>query len=182
MNKDILKHRIVGSIALVSFFVILIPITLEYKGKESPKDNLPRTGATSDEVGLIDNKSQNKSLFVISPKQQKKPNDSEYLLQQLNEKLAQSKSNGKQNGPHNVKSESWIIQFSDTKHINKFYDNLILDGYFPKKISQTDIESDQLVVRLGPFDSKPEAKKILKEIEFVYQIKGVLIKLIGATE
>ena len=74
MNKDILKHRIVGSIALVSFFVILIPITLEYKEKESPKDNLPRTGATSDEVGLIDNKSQNKSLFVISPKQQKKPN------------------------------------------------------------------------------------------------------------
>ena len=66
-------------------------------------------------------------------------------------------------------------------HVNKFYDNLILDGYFPRKISQKEIQSDQVLVRLGPYNSKQKANEILKEIEFVYQIKGILIKVVGAT-
>lgn len=182
MNKDILKHRIVGSIALVSFFVILIPIILEYKEGELPRENLPKKGVASDEVDLANKKIQNKSLFVISPEQQKKLNNSDYLLQELNEKLARSKAKDVQGGLHGVESESWIIQFAESDHSKEFYDNLILDGYSPKKISKTDIESDQLMVRLGPFESKQKANKILKEIEFLYQIKGVLIKVIGATE
>ncbi len=182
MNKDILKQRIVGSIALVSFFVILIPIILEYKESDLSKKDLSKKSTTSDEVGSTNKKSQNKSIFVIPAEPQEKLNNSEYLLQELNEKLARSKSRDAQNGSHTVKSKSWIIQFSESKRSDKFYDKLILDGYFPRKISQTNIESDLLLVRLGPFDSKQKATEILEEIEVVYQIKGVLVKVIGATE
>ena len=182
MNKDILKHRIVGSIALVSFFVILIPIILEYKEREQPREDLPKKDATSDKLDVANKKSQNKSLFVISSEPQKKLDNSDFLLQELNEKLARSKAKDVKGGLHGVESESWIIQFAESDHSKEFYDNLILDGYSPKKISQTDLESDQLMVRIGPFESKQKAKKILKEIEFLYQIKGVLIKVIGAIE
>ena len=37
MDKDSLKNRIVGSIALVSFFVIFIPMVLEYSDREVSK-------------------------------------------------------------------------------------------------------------------------------------------------
>ena len=60
MNKDILKQRIVGSIALVSFFVILIPIILEYKESDLSKKDLSKKSTISDEVDPANKKSQNK--------------------------------------------------------------------------------------------------------------------------
>ena len=181
MNKDNLKHRVVGSIALVSFFVILIPIILEYKGRGAFEEPFIKEGAANDEVVLNGNENPNDPLFIAPLKQKKELTNSEYLLQELNQKLALSKPKDAQHSSNTLKLESWIIQFNELTHVNKFYDNLILDGYFPKKISQPDIQSDQVVVRLGPFNSKQKANEILKEIEFVYQIKGILIKVVGAT-
>ena len=103
------------------------------------------------------------------------------MLQELNETLARSKPKDVQQSTNTLKSESWVIQFGELTTVNKFYDNLILDGYFPRKISQKDIQSDQVLIRLGPYNSKQKANEILKEIEFVYQIKGILIKVVAAT-
>ena len=181
MNKDNLKHRVVGSIALVSFFVILIPIILQYKDRGLSEETSIQKDVTTDEVGLNENKNQSDPLFVAPLKEEKALTNSEYLLQELNEKLARSKPRDVQPSTNIPKSESWILQFGELTHVNKFYDNLILDGYFPRKISQKDIQSDQVLVRLGPYNSKQKANEILKEIEFVYQIKGILIKVVGAT-
>ncbi len=181
MDKDNLKHRVVGSIALVSFFVILIPIILEYKDRGSLEENPVQKDATTDEVGLDENKNQSDQIFVAPLKQKKELTNSEYLLQELNETLARSKSKDSEQTANLFKSESWVIQFGELTNASKFYDNLILDGYFPRKVGQTDIQSDQGLVRLGPFKSKQKANEILKEIEFEYQIKGILIKVVGAT-
>lgn len=181
MNKDNLKHRVVGSIALVSFFVILIPIILEYKDRGPPEETFIQKDVTTNEVGLNENKNQSDPLFVAPLKEEKPLTNSEYLLQELNETLARSKPKVAQQSTNTLKSESWVIQFDGLTHVNKFYDNLILDGYFPRKISQKEIQSDQVLVRLGPYNSKQKANEILKEIEFVYQIKGILIKVVGAT-
>ena len=110
MNKDNLKHRVVGSIALVSFFVILIPIILEYKDRGPPEETFIQKDGTTNEVGLNENKNQSDPLFVAPLKEEKALTNSEYLLQELNETLAQSKPKDVQPSTNIPKSESWILQ------------------------------------------------------------------------
>ena len=124
MNKDNLKHRVVGSIALVSFFVILIPIILQYKDRGLSEETSIQKDVTTDEVGLNENKNQSDPLFVTPLKEEKALTNSEYLLQELNETLARSKPKDVQPSTNIPKSESWILQFGELTHVNKFYDNL----------------------------------------------------------
>ena len=113
MNKDNLKHRVVGSIALVSFFVILIPIILEYKDRGPPEETFVQKDVTTNEVGLNENKNQSDPLFVAPLKEEKPLTNSEYLLQELNETLARSKPKGAQQSTNTLKSESGLFNLMD---------------------------------------------------------------------
>ena len=126
MDKDNLKHRVVGSIALVSFFVILIPIILEYKDRGPSEETFMQNDATTEDVGVNENKNQSDRLFVAPLKEEKALTNSEYLLQELNETLARSKPKDVQQRTNILKSESWVIQFGELTHVNKFYDNYLL--------------------------------------------------------
>lgn len=186
MDRDNLKHRIVGSIALVSSFVLLIPMILEYSEHEAIKVNAIEEPDKM-ESGMISERENkdNSPQFETPSRLQDSSNNAEYLLEKLNKSLEKSVKSNTNKNPIKQSSVSWLVQFAgfdNLKKTNQFIDTLVLDGYSPKKILQTDDDLNPALVRLGPLENRQKANELIMEIEAVYQIKGILIKVVSTDE
>ena len=186
MDKDSLKNRIVGSIALVSFFVIFIPMVLEYSDREVSKTkSIEDPGKIDSEIISYTEKKGDSRQFEIPSQLEDSSNKVEHLLEKLNKTLEKSAKYTTQRNPTKDTSASWLIQFAgfnNLKKTNQFNDTLVLDGYSPKKIIQTDDDLNPILVRLGPFEDKHKASELIMEFEAVYQLKGILIKVVSTNE
>ena len=186
MNKDYFKNRIVGSVALVSFFVISIPILLKQSDQNSIENGIEEKTINADIVSPFEDLDvKENSKFKDPPRVANSLQKEDYLLEELNKTLENSVlTDGKLN-KEKIGSESWLVQFFDfdtEKKADELYDILVLDGYSPTKILQLEDQLNRMMVRLGPFQNKQKASDLIKEIELVYQTKGILIKVVKKDE
>ena len=186
MNKDYFKNRIVGSVALVSFFVISIPILLKQSDQNSIENGLEEKTINADIVSPFEDLDvKENSKFKDPPRVANSLQKEDYLLEELNKTLENSVLiDGKLN-KEKIGAESWLVQFFDfdtEKKADELYDILVLDGYSPTKILQLEDQLNRMMVRLGPFQNKQKASDLIKEIELVYQTKGILIKVVKKDE
>ena len=186
MNKDYFKNRIVGSVALVSFFVISIPILLKQSDQNSIENGLEEKTINADIVSPFEDLDvKESSKFKDPPRVANSLQKEDYLLEELNKTLENSVLNDGKLNKEKIGSESWLVQFFDfdtEKKADELYDILVLDGYSPTKILQLEDQLNRMMVRLGPFQNKQKASDLIKEIELVYQTKGILIKVVKKDE
>ena len=204
MSEEQIKTRLVGSIVVVLAVVILVPIFLENKEGQQEESKIqelpPRISQSKEEFLDWDGSTESLKSRINSVErndragtegfsendppdvqQAEQPTlDFDDSLDKLEASIENQFRQGAKSEGNSEPPVNWVVQvgsFSSEDNANQLIKKLSEQSFNAFVIEREENDGESFRVRVGPFNEKSEAMKVLSIIEQKFGLVGFLVKI-----